>query len=95
MMTFLNALQTPSHQDEINGYVLSTERSKDETILSTQKVIQENTIAPTSVASQNADMFSVNTSPKAKTNEERSLEMMRKLAEDVYDPTENADETVS
>ena len=93
MLTFLNALQSPSHQDEINGYMLSTEHSKDETISSPTKIIKEDAIAPIVVASQNADIFSVS-QPPPKTNEERSLEMMKKLAEEVFDPTEDADETV-
>lgn len=91
MLTFLSALQSPSHQDEINGYMLSTERSSSPT-----KIIQEDTIAPTVVATQNVDMFSVSAPPQIeKTAEEKSLEMMKKLAEDVFDPTEDPDKTVS
>ena len=71
--------------------MLSTERSSSPT-----KIIQEDTIAPTVVATQNVDMFSVSGPPQIeKTAEEKSLEMMKKLAEDVFDPTEDPDKTVS
>ena len=97
MLSLLNALQTPSHQDEINGYVLSTERKNSDIInLAPPKPIQENVFTAASVSIQNKENSQTKlVDEKVKNEEEKALEMMRKLAEEVFIPDNDSDVTVS
>jgi len=80
MLSLLNALQSPSNQDKINSYRLSTEQHKEETMtLPTPVQVQEEVLIASTTGTQHAEM---------PFKEDNSIEMMKKLADDVFDPTE-------
>ena len=64
MLTFLNALQSPSHLDDINGYMLSTERQQPNNPTmglqaSKGKVVQEDLVTATVEAGVHAGNVSL------------------------------------